>query len=105
MSDPARRVRIYLGQQDRVGGTHLPVWEEVIRFLDDNGATGASVFRGIAGFGTHRRIHTARIADVLPDLPVVVEWIDGAETVARLLPKVRELVRQGTITIEEVEIL
>lgn len=105
MTGAAKRVRVYLGQQDRVGGTHLPLWEEIIRFLDDNGAAGATVFRGIAGYGTHRRIHTARIADFLPDLPVVVEWIDTAETVARLLPKVHALVPHGTVTVEDVELL
>jgi CBS domain-containing protein len=61
--------------------------------------------RGLAGFGARGTLHVARLADVVPDLPVIVEWIDGPERVERLLPRVRELVRTGTITLEDVDIV
>ncbi|MHB8621179.1 MAG: DUF190 domain-containing protein [Chloroflexota bacterium] len=100
-----KRVRIYIGDQDKAEGSHGPLWETILNFLQKHGAAGATMFRGPAGFGAHSRIHMARLADIIPDLPVVIEWIDGAERVDRLLPHVCELVRTGMITSEEVAII
>ena len=63
------------------------------------------MFRGLAGFGAHSRLHVARLADLVPDLPVVVEWIDTSEQVDRLLPRISDLVRSGTITMDDVSIV
>jgi CBS domain-containing protein len=100
-----KRVRIYLGEQDKAAGHHEPLWETIMNLLRTEGAAGATMVRGQAGFGAHSKLHLARFADVVPDLPVVVEWIDGPERVERLLPRVSELVRTGTITVEDVDIV
>jgi PII-like signaling protein len=100
-----KRVRVYIGERDKAEGRHDPLWETLLHFLRDEGAAGATMFRGLAGFGAHSKIHTARLADLVPDLPVVVEWVDNAEQVQRLLPKINELVTHGTITVEAVEIV
>ncbi len=100
-----KRVRIYIGERDKAPGHHEPLWETILNLLRDEGAAGATMIRGLAGFGAHSKLHLARIADIVPDLPVLVEWIDGPERVERLLPRVAELVRSGTITIEDVAIV
>jgi PII-like signaling protein len=63
------------------------------------------MFRGLAGFGAHSKLHLARIADLVPDLPVLVEWIDTPEQVERLLPRICQLVQSGTITLDDVTIV
>lgn len=100
-----KRVRIYVGAQDRAPGSRLPLWEAVLNLLQREGAAGATVVRGLAGFGAHSRIHTARLADLTPDLPVLVEWLDGPDRVERLLPRVCDLVQTGMITMEDVQVV
>ena len=100
-----KRVRIYIGEQDHAAGHREPLWETILELLRSEGAAGATMVRGLAGFGAHSKLHVARLADLTPDLPVLVEWIDGPERVARLLPRVSALVSSGTITLEDVEIV
>lgn len=102
---PGKRVRIYVGEQDRAHGSHRPLWEELLNLLRDEHAAGATMFRGLAGFGAHSKLHMARVADLAPDLPVLVEWIDTPEQVERLLPRVSALVSTGTITVEGLTIV
>lgn len=102
---PGKRVRIYVGEQDKAAGSHRPLWEDLLSLLREQGAAGATMFRGLAGFGAHSQLHMARLADLVPDLPVVVEWIDTSEQVDRLLPRIGELVHTGTITIDDVTIV
>jgi len=99
-----KRVCIYIGEHDRAPGSSRPLWEELLKFLRDEGAAGATMFRGLAGFGAHSQLHLARVADLVPDLPVVVEWIDGPDRVDRLLPRVCALVPSGLVTVEELTI-
>ncbi len=100
-----KRVRIYVGEQDKAPGHHEPLWQTILELLRKEGAAGATMVRGLAGFGAHSKLHMARLADIAPDLPVLVEWIDGPERVDRLLPRVCELVTTGTVTLEDVEIV
>ena len=102
---PGQRVRIYIGEQDKAAGSHRPLWEDLLYLLRREGAAGATMFRGLAGFGAHSRLHVARLADIVPDLPVVVEWIDSPERVDRLLPRICGMVTSGTITVDEVSIV
>ncbi len=100
-----KRVRIYLGEHDRAGGRQEPLWETLLNLLREEGAAGATMVKGQAGFGVHGKLHVARLADLAPDLPVVVEWIDGAERVERLMPSVSSLVRTGLITVESIDVV
>ncbi len=100
-----KRVRIYLGEHDRAAGHGEPLWQTLLTLLQDEGAAGATMFRAVAGFGAHGRLHLARLADVLPDLPVVVEWVDGVDRVERLLPRVAALVTTGVVIAEDVEVV
>jgi PII-like signaling protein len=102
---PGKRVRIYVGEQDKAHGSHRPLWEDLLNLLRDEHAAGATMFRGLAGFGAHSKLHMARLADLAPDLPVLVEWIDTPEQVERLMPRISDLVHTGTITVDDLMIV
>jgi CBS domain-containing protein len=99
----ARRVRIYVNEGDRIG--HLPAHLAVMQFLRKEGAQGATVVRGIEGFGAAGAVHVSHLVDVVGRLPIVVEWIDQADQVERIMPQLRALVRHGFITADDTEIL
>lgn len=98
----ALRVIIYIGESDHYQGKSL--YMALLQFLKQEGAAGATVVRGLAGFGAHSRIHTATIVDLSSDLPIRLEWIDQPEVVERLLPQVRQMVDDGLITVEKVDV-
>ena len=91
------RVRIYFGESDHQGGTFLgrPLWQVLIEYLRREGAAGATVSRGIAGFGANSIIHTASLVDLSSDLPLVLEWVDSQERVDQLLPGLSSIL-EGT---------
>ncbi|MCL4870797.1 MAG: DUF190 domain-containing protein [Anaerolineae bacterium] len=99
----ARRVIIYIGERDVHQGK--PLYMALLQFLKREGAAGATVVRGLAGFGAHSRIHTATILDLSADLPIRIEWIDQPETVERLLPQIRRMVNDGLITLEGLQVV
>jgi len=99
----ALRVTIYIGESDHYQGKAL--YMALLQLLKQENASGATVVRGLAGFGAHSRIHTATILDLSMDLPIRVEWIDQAELVERLLPRIRQMVDDGLITVEEVNVV
>lgn len=98
-----KRVRIYVNEDDRIG--HRPAAQAILEFLRRENAQGASLIRAASGFGATGRIHTATLVDVVQRLPVIVEWIDRGEVVARLLPQIRTMVAHGLITVDETEIV
>lgn len=99
----ALRVNIYIGESDRHQGNAL--YMALLQLLKQEGAAGATVVRGLAGFGAHSRIHTATILTLSEDLPLRVEWVDQYEVVERLLPQIRKMVDDGLITVEEVQVV
>jgi len=71
----------------------------------EEGLAGATVLRGIEGFGADSRLHTARILRLSEDLPVVIEIVDSAEQIDRILPLLDEMVGEGMVTLERVEVI
>jgi PII-like signaling protein len=96
-------LRIFIGEGDRWQGQ--PLFEAIVRKVRESGGAGATVLRGIEGFGAHSRIHTARILRLSEDLPIVVEIVDTAEKIDALLPALDAMIEDGLVTIEKVEIL
>lgn len=96
------RVQVFCGETEQVG--HVPRYQALLEYLRKEGAAGATVVRGIAGFGANSRIHTAAVLRLSLDLPVVLTWIDDPRRVERLLPGLRELAGSGIVTVDEVEI-
>ena len=97
------RVRAYFGERDRHHGK--PLWSALLEYLRHQGAAGATVTRGIAGYGAHTKIHAASIVDLSADLPLVLEWVDTEEIVGRLLPTLEAMLQGGLITTDPVTII
>jgi CBS domain-containing protein len=100
--EPIQRVRIYLSERDTAEGR--PLYLLVLERLQREGATGATAIRGVAGFGPGHRLRTAGPADLSSSLPVVLEWIDRAERVARVLPLLDDLIPNALITLEDLHV-
>jgi uncharacterized protein len=96
-------VRIFFGESDR--WHHQPLESALLERLRKDGFAGATVFRGVAGFGANSIIHTTRLLDLSGDLPVVVEVVDTEEHIERLIPILDEMVDDGLVTIEKVRVL
>jgi len=102
MDGQGKRVTIYIGETDQ--WHHQPLFMAILEFLRREGCAGATVARGIAGFGANSRIKTASLLELSVDLPVVVTWIDRPDRVDRVLPHVAQMVSAGLILIEDVQI-
>ena len=99
----ATKLTVYIGDSDRRG--HKPLHLAIVEFLHDEGISGATVLHGIEGYGSHKRIHTARILDLAGDLPEVIVAVDLPEKIEAVLPKLDEMIGEGLVTTEEVRIV
>ena len=100
---PAKLLRIHIGEADRHDGR--PLHLALVELFRSRGIAGATVLRGIEGFGSHHVVHAARILELAADLPLIVEVIDSEERLRAILPEVRALVGQGLMTLETVEVV
>jgi uncharacterized protein len=96
-------LRVFVGDSDRFAGE--PLYEAIVRRAREAGLAGATVLRGVEGFGAHSRIHTARILRLSQDLPIVVEIVDRADRIEAFLPELDEMVGEGMATLEKVRVL
>jgi len=96
-------VRIFFGESDR--WKHQPLETALLERLRKEGFAGATVFRGIAGFGANSVIHTTHLLELSADLPVVIEVIDTEEHIDRLQPILDEMLDDGLVTMEKVNVL
>ena len=98
MQGKALCVTIYIGEENRYQGR--PLYTALLEFLRREGAMGATVTRGLAGFGARSRIHAANLVDLSSDLPIKLEWIDHPEQVDRLMPLIRAMIGDRPIHIQ-----
>jgi uncharacterized protein len=96
-------LRVFVGESDRWHGK--PLYQAIVERVRKEGLAGATVLRGIEGFGADSRLHTARILRLSEDLPVVIEIVDSAEQIDRILPLLDEMVGEGMVTLERVEVI
>jgi PII-like signaling protein len=96
-------VRIFIGESDRHGGH--PLYEVIVRKARERGLAGATVLRGLEGFGAKSRLHTASILRLSTDLPIVVEIVDRPDRIDAFLPELDALVSEGLITVEGVHVI
>jgi hypothetical protein len=99
---PAQRLTVIVGESDTAG--HRPLYTEIVHRAHDAGLIGASVFRGVEGFGASKHIHTTRILNLSEDLPVSVVIVDTSERIQAFLSELEDLATRGLITIEDVEV-
>ncbi len=103
IASQAKRLRIYIGESDRYHGQSL--YQAIVEKAKSLDIAGATVFRGLMGYGANRRIHTAKILDLSSDLPMLVEIIDSEEYIGKLLPCLEEMVQKGMVTIDDIEVI
>lgn len=94
-------LRIYVHESVRYGGRPLHV--ALVELARREGLAGATVFRGMEGFGQHRHLHTTRLVDVSDDLPLIVEFVDNEAAIRRFASLLDEMVPHGTATLSPVE--
>ncbi|MEU8967822.1 DUF190 domain-containing protein [Streptomyces monashensis] len=99
----ALRLTVYIGEDDT--WHHKPLYSEIVHRAHAAGLAGASVFRGIEGFGASSRIHTSRLLSLSEDLPVAVVVVDTEERVRAFLPQLDELVHEGLVTLDACEVV
>ena len=97
-----RLLRIFIGESDKHEG--MPLHEWIVRKAREHHMAGATVLRGLEGFGAHSRVHTAKILRLSQDLPIVIEIVDTKEKIAGFLDLVDEAVQEGIATLEDVEV-
>ena len=98
-----KRLTIFIGESDRVG--HTPLATEIVQRAHAAGLAGASVFRGVEGFGASNHIHTTRLLSLSDDLPVAVILIDADERIRAFLGELDELITEGLVILDDVEVV
>lgn len=96
-------LRVYIGESDRWHQT--PLYEAIVLKARELGLAGATVLRGPMGFGANSRVHTAKILRLSEDLPLVIEIVDSKEKLDELLPHIDEMVQEGLVTLEPVQVI
>lgn len=99
----ALRLTVFVGEDDM--WHHTPLYHEIVHRAHTAGLAGATVLRGIEGYGASSRIHTTRLLGLSEDLPVAVIIVDAAEQVRDFLPQLDELVGEGMVILDEVEVI
>src|SRR5215813_2853610 len=98
ITEDGQLLRIFIGESDHWQGK--PLYEAIILKAREMGLAGATMLRGLMGYGATSRIHTAKLLRLSEDLPVIVEIIDSEEKINRFLPVVDEMVQEGLVTLE-----
>jgi PII-like signaling protein len=101
--DEGSLLRIFVGESDRCG--HHPLYEAIVLKAREKGLAGATVTRGLMGFGKNSVLHTAKILRLSEDLPIVVEIVDSLEKIESFLPVLDEIISDGLVTLETVKLI
>ncbi|HTK68869.1 MAG TPA: DUF190 domain-containing protein [Candidatus Eisenbacteria bacterium] len=96
-------LRIFIGEADRWHGRSL--YEAIVLRARESGLAGATVLRGLMGFGAKSHLHTAKVLRLSEDLPIVIEIVDRAEKIEAFLPVLDEMVADGLVTLERVQVI
>jgi len=96
-------LRLFIGESDTWHGK--PLYHAIVERVRSEGMAGATVIRGIEGFGADSHLHTSRILRLSEDLPVVIEIVDTAERIDRIVPILDDMVSEGMLTLERVQIV
>ncbi|HEX9024218.1 MAG TPA: DUF190 domain-containing protein [Geobacteraceae bacterium] len=103
MSGEKVLMRIFTGESKKFG--HMPLYEALVELFRKEGLAGATVLRGVSGFGAHRVYHTHKLLELSSDLPMVIEVVDSQEKIDAVMPKVDEMIDSGLVTLEKVNVI
>lgn len=96
-------LRIFIGEQDKWKGK--PLYEAIVQLARKEGMAGATALKGFMGFGAKSHMHTTKLLRLSEDLPIVIEIVDSEEKVQAFLPHLDEMVKEGLITLEKVNVI
>jgi uncharacterized protein len=103
----AKLLRIFIGELDKID--HQPLYEAIVFKAKETGLAGATVLKGVLSYGANSIVHSVKLWDISPDMPVIIEIIDSEEKINAFTPLVKEMLEKagsgGLITIEKVEII
>lgn len=99
----AELLRVFIGESDKYEGRLL--YELIVEKAREGGLAGATVYRGILGFGANSRLHTAKVLRLSEGLPVVVEIVDAAEKIKAFLPWLDGVIKEGLVTLEKARVI
>jgi PII-like signaling protein len=102
LPDEGKLLRIFIGESDR--HDNMPLFEWIVRKAREQGIAGATVLRGLEGYGARSLLHTSKILRLSSDLPVIIEIVDSAEKIEAFLPQIDDAIGEGLATIEKVEV-
>jgi PII-like signaling protein len=100
---PAKKVTIYVGENVRQHGE--PIYLALLNYLFRSGVAGATVIKGVAGFGAHHHLHTARLLEMSENLPIRIEFVEMADSLDALLPELLRLAGKGLVEVQDTTIL
>lgn len=98
----SRLLRVFVGEADAFEGR--PLYQAIVEVLRREGLAGATVLRGIEGFGKSSLLHTATVLRLSEDLPILIECVDTVEKVEAVLPVLDDMIEEGLVTIEKVDV-
>ena len=96
-------LRVFVGESDKHG--HIPLYEAIVQTARKAGLAGATVLRGLMGYGRHSVVHTSKILRLSEDLPMVVEIVDSLQKIEAFLPTLDTMIRDGLVTLEKVRVI
>ena len=102
LPEDGQLLRIFIGESDKY--ERQPLHEWIVRKAREFGLAGATVFRGLEGFGADRRVHTAKILRLSSDLPIVIEIVDTPEKIEQFMPIIDDAIKEGLATLEKATI-
>jgi PII-like signaling protein len=102
LPEEGQLLRIFIGESDKYG--KQPLYEWIVRKAREFGLAGATVFRGLEGFGARSRVHTAKILRLSSDLPIVIEIVDTSEKIEQFMPIIDDAIKEGLATLEKATI-
>jgi uncharacterized protein len=103
LPEEGKLLRVFIGESDTIHGK--PLYEAIVLKARELNLAGATVVRGIMGFGANSRLHTSKILRLSEDMPVIIEIVDTEEKIRLILPFLDEFVTEGLITLENVQVI
>ena len=97
-----QRLRLFISESDRYEGT--PLYEWIVRQAREQRLAGATVLRGLEGFGAHSQLHTAKVLRLAQDLPIIIEIVDTKENIQRFVEIIDGAIAEGLATLEDVDV-
>ena len=99
----AKKVTIYLGEDTHRG--HQPLYLALVNYLFTHRVSGATVIKGVAGFGAHHHLHTSRILEMSENLPIKIEFIETADVLESILPELLQLSGDAIVDVQDTHVV